>query len=233
MATEIILIRHGYTVPVNGDYAHAPLTELGQQQAAKTGQYLAAQQRLDGFFSSPVRRARETATIIGEKIGETPAIKTGIQEIGGLEVPLLAACEVLSIFDPVEDYLDDHAGKLIRWPLEGRVANALLEIVMAYPGQEVAVVTHSGVISSVLAWLFPEQRLKWWLTTVNNCSFTRFRVENAHFELIDLNDTKHLQPEEMTAQPPSTPVQATKQVMKTIEPPRKAVRSGGSNQSTS
>jgi len=233
VATEIILIRHGHTVPVNGDYAHAPLTELGREQAAKTGQYLAAQQRLDAFFSSTVRRARETAAIIGEKIGETPAVKTGIQEIEGLEVPLLAACEVLSIFDPVEDYLDDHAGKPIRWPLEGRVANALLEIVTGYPGQQVAVVTHSGVISSVLAWLFPEQRLKWWLTTVNNCSFTRFRVENARFELTDLNDTQHLQPQEMTAQPPSATVQATKQVMKTIEPPRKAVRFGGSNQSKS
>ena len=42
MATELVLIRHGYTVRVHGDYVHAPLTPLGQQQAAQTGQYLSA-----------------------------------------------------------------------------------------------------------------------------------------------------------------------------------------------
>jgi broad specificity phosphatase PhoE len=40
MSTELILIRHGYTVRVKGDYIHAPLTPVGRQQAAQTGQYL-------------------------------------------------------------------------------------------------------------------------------------------------------------------------------------------------
>jgi broad specificity phosphatase PhoE len=38
MSTELILIRHGYTVRVKGDYVHAPLTHVGRQQAAQTGQ---------------------------------------------------------------------------------------------------------------------------------------------------------------------------------------------------
>ncbi len=42
MATELILIRHGNAVRVNGDYVHAPLTALGQEQAAQTGQYFSA-----------------------------------------------------------------------------------------------------------------------------------------------------------------------------------------------
>ena len=36
MATELIIIRHGNAVSVNGDYFHAPLTPLGQEQAAQT-----------------------------------------------------------------------------------------------------------------------------------------------------------------------------------------------------
>ena len=45
MATELILIRHGNAVRVNGDYLHAPLTALGQEQAAQTGEYFSARQR--------------------------------------------------------------------------------------------------------------------------------------------------------------------------------------------
>ena len=39
MATELILIRHGHAVRINGDYVHAPLTKIGQDQAARTGEY--------------------------------------------------------------------------------------------------------------------------------------------------------------------------------------------------
>ena len=38
METELILIRHGHAVRVNGNYVHAPLTELGRKQADLTGQ---------------------------------------------------------------------------------------------------------------------------------------------------------------------------------------------------
>src|SRR4051794_4630539 len=111
MSTEVLLIRHGYTVRVNGDYVHAPLTPLGQHQAEQTGAYLAeGQPSFDAFYTSPLRRAKETAAIIGAKLGMTPEVKNGIQEIEGLEVPALALLEILSIFDPIEDYLDAHAG---------------------------------------------------------------------------------------------------------------------------
>src|SRR5258706_3764758 len=111
MATELILIGHGNTVRINGDYMHAPLTPLGQQQAALTGQYLVErQQPLDGFYTSPLRRARETAAIIGKSLGATPEEKSGIREVDLWEVPPLAGLELLSIFDYIEDYLDAKAG---------------------------------------------------------------------------------------------------------------------------
>src|SRR5258708_36814264 len=160
MATDLILIRHGNTIRVNGDYVHAPLTELGQQQAAMTDQYLFEKmQPLNGFYTSPLRRARETAALICAKFSAIPQVKSGVREVGGPEVPFLAVCEALSIFDIVEDYLDAHACKPIRWPIQGRVAQALLEIVAAHPSQRIAIVAHSGVISSALAWIFPDQRV--------------------------------------------------------------------------
>src|SRR5512140_582542 len=110
MATELILIRHGNAVRVNGDYFHAPLTSLGQEQAARTGEYFnAPQNHLDGFYSSPLRRTQETAHIIGAKIGQNPELRTGVQEVRFRELPGLMLLEILSIADPVEDYLDDRA----------------------------------------------------------------------------------------------------------------------------
>jgi len=208
MATELILIRHGNAVRVNGDYVHAPLTPLGQEQAAQTGQYFnAPQNHLDGFYSSPLRRAQETARIIGAEIGENAELRTGVQEVRFFELPALVILEILSIADPVEDYLDARAGRLIRWPVEGRVSAVLLDIVARHPNQRVAVVAHAGVISAALSWYLPEERWRWWRMTVSNCSLTRFRVEGNRAELLAVNDIQHLSPALVTTQPATKTVE--------------------------
>jgi broad specificity phosphatase PhoE len=204
MATELILIRHGNAVRVNGDYFHAPLTALGQEQAAMTGQFFNdPQNHVDGFYASPIRRTQETASIIGAKIGQNAELRPGIQEIRFAEVPALVILEILSIADPVEDYLDAHAGKSIWWPIEGRVSAVLLELLSKHPGQRVAVVAHAGVISAVLSWYLPARRWHWWRTTVSNCSLTRLKVDGTRAELLAVNDIHHLSPVPITTQPPT------------------------------
>ncbi len=217
MPTELILVRHGYTFRVNGDYVHAPLTPLGQQQAAQTGEYLKANQLpIDGFYASPLRRASETATIIGSKINTTPTIKDGLRELEGAEIPALALYEFASIVDPVEDYLDANAGKAIRWPIQGRVSKSLLEIIAAHPNQRALVVAHSGVISSILAWYLPEDRGEWWLTTVGNCSLTRLQVENGQAKILGVGEVQHLSPDVRNTQPPDRAVQVAKKILTTL-----------------
>ena len=212
MATELILIRHGNAVRINGDYFHAPLTTLGQEQAAKTGQfYNIPQNHLDGFYSSPLRRTQETANIIGAKIGQKAELRPGIQEVRAIELPALMFLEILSITDIVEDYLDARAGFPIRWPIEGRVSAVLLDIVSRHPDQRVAVIAHAGVISAALSWYLPEKRWRWWRTTVSNCSLTRFRVEGNRAELLAVNDIKHLGPVPITTQPPTKVVEIAKE----------------------
>jgi len=212
LTTELILIRHGNAVRVNGDYFHAPLTSLGQEQAAQTGQYFSApENHLDGFYSSPLRRTQETAKIIGEKIGQDAEMRLGVQEIMFLELPALVILEILSIIDPVEDYLDARVGLSIRWPIVGRVSAVLLDIVAKHPNQRVAVVAHAGVISAALSWYLPEKRWRWWRTTVSNCSLTRFKVEGNRAELLAINDIKHLSPVLITTQPPTKTVEIAKE----------------------
>ena len=123
------------------------------------------------------------------------------------EIPALVILEILSILDPIEDYLDARVGKSIRWPVEGRVSKVLLEIVARHPNQRVAVVAHAGVISAALSWFLPEKRWRWWRTTVGNCSLTRFQVEGAQVKLLAFNETKHLTPVQTTTQPPTKTVE--------------------------
>jgi 2,3-bisphosphoglycerate-dependent phosphoglycerate mutase len=216
MATELILIRHGNAVRVNGSYLHATLTTLGKQQAAQTGQHLREKhQPLDGFYTSPLRRATETAAVIGCEIDETPQVQSDMREMEMLEVPALALLEVLSIFDPVEDYLDANAGRPIRWPIEGRVSRVLTQVVAMHPNQRVAVVAHCGVISSALAWFFTERRLHWWMTIVDNCSLTRLQVDGARAELLAVNEIQHLTPVATTAQSPARTVRLARKVLQT------------------
>ena len=212
MATELILIRHGNAVRVNGDYFHAPLTSLGQEQAAQTGQYFSApENHLDGIYSSPLRRTQETAKIIGAKIGLDPELRPGVQEVMFFETPALVILEILSIFDLVEDYLDARVGMSIRWPIEGRVSAVLLDILAKHPNQRVAVVAHAGVISAALSWYLPEKRWRWWRTTVSNCSLTRFKVDGNRAELLAINDIKHLSPALITTQPATKTVEIAKE----------------------
>lgn len=219
MATEIILIRHGYTIRVNGDYVHAPLTALGRQQAEQTGKFLNdTQLPIGGFYTSPLRRANETADIIGTALGEKAEVVEDVRELEGLEVPALAVAEALSVLDVVEDYLDAQTGKPIRWPIEGRVSRALTDMADKHPDQRVVVVAHSGVISSVLAWMFTDQRLHWWLTTVGNCSLTRIRLGVEPVELLGVNEIAHLAQVGTTIQAPDRSVQAAKKVLRTVKP---------------
>lgn len=215
MPTELILIRHGNAARVHGGYRHASLTPLGAQQAELVGQHLRLEHwELGGFYTSPLRRATETAAIIGLEIDKTPTIEANVREMELTEAPALALFEALSVLDAVEDYLDAHAGKPLVWPLEGRVAKALTAIVAAHPYQFVGVVAHTGVISSALAWFFPDQRLHWWTTIVGNCSLTRLRVDGAQAELLAVNETHHLTPVRASIQPPSRTVNLVTRVLR-------------------
>jgi broad specificity phosphatase PhoE len=57
MATELILVRHGHAVRVNGDYMNAPLTRLGKEQAEKTAHFFnQPENHLDALYASPLPR---------------------------------------------------------------------------------------------------------------------------------------------------------------------------------
>ena len=73
MKYEIYLLRHGHAGDPNawkGDDAARPLSAKGRQQAKRLGKFLAqAGFRPDVVISSPKVRARETAELVGSRLG--------------------------------------------------------------------------------------------------------------------------------------------------------------------
>ncbi len=230
MTTELVLVRHGHAVRVNGDYVRAPLTELGRTQAELTGKRFCHENfTFDGFYSSPLRRTKETSALIGTQMGKIPAIQNGIQELEGYEVPMLVLMEFLAHIGWFGRYLYENSGKPIHWPIVGRVSQVISDLVKKHEGGRFAIVTHSGVVSSVLAWYFPNRRRRWWMYTVNNCSLTRLRINGTHAELIVVNETNHLSDALTTKQPPAQTVQVAKAVEEKVEQvvsPKEPAREG-------
>lgn len=93
MSTIIHLVRHGRILDYKTDQS---LTELGRQEALTAGRELAAQVKPGEtirFFSSPSRRARETAALLRDGLGET--------------LPQHTPPAVLEPTIAVDDYLQD------------------------------------------------------------------------------------------------------------------------------
>lgn len=190
----LYLIRHGNAKKLAGEsYVTAPLTELGRAQAELTGDYLrTAAIHWDAYYSSPLRRAVETANIIGAAIEMTPALCPDLREMEYREFPATIVMELVARTGLLNRYLDAHIGKPIRYPMVGRVARVVLDLATRYPQGRVGVVAHGGVISSVMAWYFPRERRRWWRETVGNCSLTALEIEGERATVSVYDQVSHL-----------------------------------------
>jgi broad specificity phosphatase PhoE len=134
------------------------LTELGRAQALALARDLAGES-IDAIVSSDLRRAVETAVILGEGRGLAPVLNPRLRELDlgdweGLTRTEIENCagEVLQRFDAGDREVRPGGGENLR-ELEARARSALREIIESHPGERLAVVTHLGVIRSLLGGL--------------------------------------------------------------------------------
>lgn len=157
--TELLLVRHGRTEwnelgRLQGR-EDIPLDDVGTAQAVSAARVL-AQQRWDAVVSSPLGRARGTAELIAAACGlPAPSTEPDLVErhyglAGGLfdhEVTARWPDWVLP-------------GSESRLEVYDRVRPALDRLADAHPGGRVVVITHGGVIRSVVMGIegWPEAR---------------------------------------------------------------------------
>jgi probable phosphoglycerate mutase len=182
--TQLYLVRHGET-----DWNRArriqgstdiPLNHTGREQAAASGRLL-SRRTWDGVFSSPLGRALETATIIAEETGlASPQTVDAIVERNYGTAEGMTGFEIDRMFPPGTEV----PGRESRDEVANRVLPALLALAEEHPGTSLIVVSHGGVIRSVLNAVDPESSRE----PIRNGSIHSFRHVDGELQLIAFDD---------------------------------------------
>jgi broad specificity phosphatase PhoE len=149
--TALILIRHGETEWNNiGRYqgqADPPLNPRGRQQAAGLAEKLAGAQP-DMLYTSPLRRALETAEIVAERLHIPVYQEARLKEIhqGDWQTRLRSEIEALypELFQRWESEpweVTPPGGEHLR-QVQVRVYAAVDEILACHPGKRIGLVAH-------------------------------------------------------------------------------------------
>lgn len=180
--TDLVLVRHGETDwnrtnRVQG-LSDIPLNDTGRDQARRAGHRLAAD-HFDAVVSSPLSRAAETARIIAAEIGvpDVELVDALVERNYG-EAEGLTGPEIDARFGGVV-----HARET-REEVLARAKPALLALAERHPGQRVLVVSHGGVIGTLVRdatqWVWPEHGVR-----IENGSDHVFHVEDGQLGLVE------------------------------------------------
>jgi len=158
--TRVFLCRHGETSARARGLCHgrldAGLSPLGRRQAVLLAEKLAAEE-LGAVYTSPLRRARETAAVVAAPHALAPAQLDGLSEIDLGELEGLTYEEAERRFPEIYRRWMQEPLR-VRFPggedyegLRRRAVDALDEIRRRHPGETVAVVSHAGPLRALLA----------------------------------------------------------------------------------
>ncbi len=151
---ELLLIRHALPVRVAAaDGAADPqLSEIGERQAALLADYLHVE-TIHGLYSSPLRRAAETAEHVGRRLGMAINVSDGLAEWDRNAPEYIPIEELKATNDPRWQALvsGEWEGDEPREVFHRRVADSIESIIANHRGERAAIVCHGGVINSYLA----------------------------------------------------------------------------------
>lgn len=196
---RLILIRHGESegnaAGVFQGRVEYGLTARGRLQAEAAAARLAAM-GIDRLFSSPQRRALETAGIVSALAGPAPGVLPELAEYDIGAPSGLTPAEIRARFPGVLEA--QRRGEPVRFPgEEGREAFAArvrsaLERLTRLEGTTVAV-THGGVVAAVCHLVLGADLHRRGTFRVGNCSFTEVvRDGRGRLVIARHNDTCHL-----------------------------------------
>jgi probable phosphoglycerate mutase len=193
--TTFVLVRHGET-DWNRErrfqgHADVSLNGAGLRQAVALADALAGE-RFATVYSSPLRRALETAEIVAAHLDIPVEPRGGLMEVDVGSWSGLTTAEVERRFpDGFSLWTETRAGGWTNGEtyeeLGVRVVRELRELAERHPGERVLAVTHGGPIRSVLAAAaglsFTSGRAA--IGFVENCEVVRVAVREGEIEAVD------------------------------------------------
>ena len=140
----VYLVRHGEAASSWGQHADPALSPLGQEQAAATAEALRTSlpQEAPSLFSSPLRRARETADALARCLACDVFVDDRFREIPS-PVPLAQRQDWLRAF--MRGRWSDQDGNLVAW------RDGVLAALAGLPSNSV-VFTHFLVLNTIVGW---------------------------------------------------------------------------------
>ena len=161
--TTLLLVRHGHAEecdPPEGrlcGWYDAPLSWRGREEGDKLAAALRSQPRPTALYTSPLRRARETAEILGGVFHLLPVSVPDLREISCGELDGLPLREVQQRHPEIWQRNLQQDDDYFRWPggescleFRARVLRAAAGIAASHRGERVIVVTHTGVVTQLI-----------------------------------------------------------------------------------
>ena len=192
---ELLLIRHALPERIERDDglpADPPLAREGIEQAHRVAAYL-DREPLDAIFSSPMRRARETAAPLATCKGLEVGIEHGVREVDHASDTYIPLEELKA-----QDY--EAWKRAISGGLYGavdpadfqrEVVDTIESVIARHRGGRVAIVCHGGVINAWAAHLLGiEDQL--FLDAAYTSVHRFFAASSGERSIASLNETVHL-----------------------------------------
>lgn len=192
---ELLLIRHAEPIKiVEADGPADPhLAERGYEQAGRLADYLAGE-TINGVWSSPMVRAKETAAPLAEALGLDVIVDIELAEYDKdatsyIPIEELKANKDERWFAMVEGNFEERGIDPVEF--QAGVVRAIEHIITGNPGGTIAVVCHGGVINAYLGHILGITKPLWFeprYTSIHRVMASR----RGDRTLSTLNETAHL-----------------------------------------
>ncbi|MCU1591447.1 MAG: phosphoglycerate mutase [Frankiales bacterium] len=194
---EIVLVRHALPVRIDatpdGTPADPGLAELGVAQASRVAAALESD-RIDALYTSPSRRAVETAAPLAAALGLGAVLEPGIAEFDAADPSYVPVEELRASGDPRWQRLvagDLYSVGVDPHEFRARVVEAVERIAAAHPGGRAVLVSHSGSINAYAGHVVGQERAIWFAPAY--CSLTRIAIaRTGRTGIVSLNETGHV-----------------------------------------
>jgi probable phosphoglycerate mutase len=202
-ATEIVLVRHGETIPADpaepfpllDGHGDPELAPQGVEQAARVAERLAGS-RIDAIYVTTLRRTHETAAPLAERSGLTPLVEAGLREVrlgeweGGLYRHKVISLDPVALEMMRQERWDVVPGAESNEELAARVRAGIERIAAEHPGGRVVAFSHGGAIGMVLSIATGSRPFAF--VAVDNGAISTLVVSGDRWFLRSYNDVCHL-----------------------------------------
>jgi probable phosphoglycerate mutase len=186
---ELLLVRHAIPVRIDEGSVDGPadphLSPLGVAQAKAVATWLAHEQ-VDAIWCSPMRRALETAAPVAETLQHPITVDEGLSEYDREALSYIPIEELKAANDPRWNEIPEQPDEF-----RAEVVEAVERIVVAHPGQRVAVVCHGGVINAYTGHVLGLSNPLFFLPAYTSISRV-LAASSGERSILTLNESGHL-----------------------------------------